>query len=75
MNALLPMEDLAQVAALRQGYFSPLSDLRARFSKFAPAEIALKKNAHDFRQLLVRESSGTVALNTQVAELQARAAD
>lgn len=41
-----------QIAAIRQGYFAPLSDLRARFRKYGPAEIALKKNAEDFVQLL-----------------------
>jgi hypothetical protein len=41
-----------QIAAIRQGYFAPLSELRARFRKYAPAEIALKKTAEDFVQLL-----------------------
>lgn len=41
-----------QLAALTQGYFAPMSDLKARFSKLAPAEIALRKAAADFVPLL-----------------------
>lgn len=41
-----------QLAALRLGYFTPLSDLKARFSKLAPAEIAVRKAAADFAALL-----------------------
>lgn len=41
-----------QLAALRLGYFAPLSDLKARFSKLAPAEIAVLKAAVDFAELL-----------------------
>jgi Protein of unknown function (DUF3313) len=41
-----------QFAALRLGYFAPITDLRARFHKLAPAEIALKKAADDFVPLL-----------------------
>jgi len=41
-----------QLAALRMGYFTPLSDLKARFSKLAPAEIAVRKAAADFAALL-----------------------
>ncbi|WP_088279983.1 DUF3313 family protein [Ideonella sp. A 288] len=41
-----------QLAALRLGYFAPLSDIEARFSKLAPAEIALRKAAVDFAALL-----------------------
>lgn len=41
-----------QIAAMTQGYFAPLSELKARFSKLAPAEIALRKAAADFVPLL-----------------------
>lgn len=41
-----------QLAALTQGYFAPMSDLKARFSKLAPAEIAVRKVAADFVPLL-----------------------
>ena len=41
-----------QLAALTQGYFAPLSELKARFSKLAPAEIAVRKAAADFVPLL-----------------------
>ena len=41
-----------QLAALRSGYFAPLSDITARFSKLAPAEIAVRKAAVDFVSLL-----------------------
>ena len=39
-------------AAPRLGYFTPLSELRARFSRLAPAEIAVRKAAADFVVLL-----------------------
>jgi len=42
-----------QLAALTQGYFAPLSELRARFSKLAAAEIAVRKAAVDFAPLLL----------------------
>jgi hypothetical protein len=41
-----------QLAAMTQGYFAPLSELKARFSKLAPAEIALRKAAADFVPLM-----------------------
>lgn len=41
-----------QLAALRLGYFAPLSEFRARFDRMAPAEIALRKAAADFAVLL-----------------------
>ena len=41
-----------QLAALRSGYFAPLSDIKARFSKLAPAEIVLRKAVADFVSLL-----------------------
>ena len=41
-----------QIAALTQGYFAPMSELKARFSKLAPAEIAVRKAAADFLPLL-----------------------
>lgn len=41
-----------QLAALTQGYFAPLSELKARFRKLAPAEIAVRKAAADFAPLL-----------------------
>lgn len=37
-----------QLAALKLGYFSPITDFTARFSKLEPAEIALRKAAEDF---------------------------
>jgi hypothetical protein len=51
VEAIDPQTGL-QLAALTQGYFAPLSDLKARFSKLAPAEIALHKAAADFAVLL-----------------------
>lgn len=41
-----------QLAALTQGYFAPLSEMKARFSKLAPAEIAVRKAAADFVPLM-----------------------
>jgi hypothetical protein len=41
-----------QLAALRLGYFAPLSEFRARFDRMAPAEIAVRKAAADFAVLL-----------------------
>lgn len=41
-----------QLAAMKLGHYSPLSDLRARFSKLEPAEIAVRKAAKDFVVLL-----------------------
>jgi hypothetical protein len=41
-----------QLAALTQGYFAPLSELKARFSKLASADIAVRKAAADFVPLL-----------------------
>ncbi len=41
-----------QLAALRLGHFAPLTELKARFSKLAPAEIAVRKAAADFVSLL-----------------------
>ncbi len=45
-----------QLAALVQGYFAPLSEFKARFSKLAPAEIALRKAAADFVPLMNQAS-------------------
>jgi len=44
-----------QLAALRVGYFAPLSDIKARFIKLGPAEIAIKKAVMDFGVLLLQE--------------------
>ncbi|WP_213993570.1 DUF3313 family protein [Sodalis sp. dw_96] len=41
-----------QLAALSLGYYAPMSDLKARFSKLASAQIALDKAAGDFGPLL-----------------------
>jgi hypothetical protein len=41
-----------QLAAIRMGYFAPLSDIKARFSRLAPAEIAIRKAVTDFSTLL-----------------------
>jgi len=41
-----------QLAALSLGYYAPMSDLKARFSKLAPAQIALDKAADEFGPLL-----------------------
>jgi len=41
-----------QVAALTLGYFAPLSELKSRFSKLAPASLALRKAANEFGALL-----------------------
>lgn len=48
----LDAESKQQLAAMTLGYFAPMSDLGARFSRLAPAEIALKKAAADFAPLL-----------------------
>jgi hypothetical protein len=47
-----------QLAALTQGYFAPLTELKARFSKLAPAEIAVRKAAADFAALLQPAADG-----------------
>jgi Protein of unknown function (DUF3313) len=50
-----------QVAALKFGYYPPLSDLAARFSRMSPGGIAVKKAAIDFSKLLAPSIvSGTV---------------
>jgi len=41
-----------QLAAIRTGYFAPLSEIKARFIKLRPAEIAIKKAVADFSALL-----------------------
>lgn len=41
-----------QLAALTQGYFAPVSELKARFKKMAPAGIAVRKAAADFMPLM-----------------------
>ena len=41
-----------QLAALTQGHFAPLSELKAHFSKLAPAQLALRKAAADFGVLM-----------------------
>lgn len=41
-----------QVAALTLGHFAPLSELKSRFSKLAPAQLALRKAANEFGALL-----------------------
>ena len=41
-----------QLAALTQGHFAPMPDLKARFGKLALAEIAVRKAAADFVPLL-----------------------
>lgn len=53
-----------QLAAMTQGYFAPLSELKARFSRLAPAEIAVRKAAADFVPLLqpVSEAAKKTAL-------------
>jgi hypothetical protein len=50
-----------QLAAIRLGYFAPLTDIGARFSKLAPAEIAVKKAAADFARMLVPASTQSEA--------------
>jgi hypothetical protein len=52
-----------QLAALRLGYFTPLSEITARFSRLAPAEIALRKAAADF--VLLLEPAGPAAALAQ----------
>jgi len=47
-----------QLAAMTQGYFAPLSELKARFSKLVPAEIALRKAAADFVPLMNQADPG-----------------
>ena len=42
----------AQLAAMKLGHYAPISDLRARFSKLEPTEIAIRKAAKDFVALL-----------------------
>jgi hypothetical protein len=41
-----------QLAALTQGHFAPLSEIKAHFSKLAPAQLALRKAAADFGVLM-----------------------
>jgi len=41
-----------QLAAIRIGYFAPITDIKARFSKLSPAEIAIRKAVTDFSALL-----------------------
>jgi hypothetical protein len=41
-----------QLAAMKLGHYAPISDLRARFSKLEPTEIAVRKAAKDFVVLL-----------------------
>lgn len=41
-----------QLAALSQGYYAPMSDVKARFSKLAPARIAIDKVSADFGPLI-----------------------
>lgn len=41
-----------QLAALATGYYTPLSEFKARFDRLRPAELALDKAAQDFAQLL-----------------------
>ncbi|KQV49502.1 hypothetical protein ASC95_18075 [Pelomonas sp. Root1217] len=41
-----------QLAALTLGHFAPLSEFKSRFSKLAPAQLALSKAANDFGTLL-----------------------
>jgi hypothetical protein len=41
-----------QLAAMGSGYFPQMTELKARFSKLVPAEIALKNAAPDFARLL-----------------------
>lgn len=41
-----------QLAAMTLGYFAPITDLKARFSKLEPTEIAVRKAAKDFAVLL-----------------------
>lgn len=44
--------DGRQLAALTQGYFAPLHELKSHFSKLEPARLALRKAANDFGALL-----------------------
>jgi len=53
------------IAAIELGYFAPLSDFFARFNKLAPAEIALRKAAGDFGQILAPARSIDAATNTR----------
>lgn len=46
-----------QLAGLRMGYYAPLSEFAARFSKLAPAEIALQQAAKSFAALLQPEAA------------------
>lgn len=51
-----------QIAAIRMGYFAPMSDIKARFSKLSPAEIAIRKAVTDFSVLLTPvEPTGQIA--------------
>jgi hypothetical protein len=51
----------AQLAALKLGHYAPMTELRARFSKFEPTEIATRKAAQDFVALLGQPGSGQAA--------------
>lgn len=41
-----------QLAAMTLGYFAPMTEIKARFSRLAPAGIAVRKAAADFAVLL-----------------------
>lgn len=45
-------ESRKQLAALTLGYFAPMSDFGARFSRLAPAEVALHRAARNFAPLM-----------------------
>ena len=60
-----------QIAALQFGYFSPLSDFKARFAKLAPAEIAVRRAASDFVATLKPAVESGTALRRKSAGLSA----
>jgi hypothetical protein len=45
-----------QLAGMCMGYFTPLSEIKAQFSKLAPAQLALMKAINDFVPLLQQRS-------------------
>ncbi len=47
-----------QLAAIREGYFAPLSDFKARFSKLSAAEISIRKTVTEFSALLTPAEAG-----------------
>lgn len=68
----LDLQTGRQLAALRQGYFAPIGEIKARFSRLAPAEIAIRKAAHDFAKLLRAGTEGSAEMPAPGADGRTR---